>query len=107
MPNRLAALREQATASGQHRRTPGIVANLAFGLELFSQFAVETQALSEEEAKAFQQRCWKALGEAAAAQASVHSHGEPAQRFLELLNAAVAAGQAHVAGPDGGAPAQP
>src|SRR5262249_18488459 len=40
MPRRLAALREEATASGHHKRTPGMVANLFFGLELFCRFAV-------------------------------------------------------------------
>ncbi len=107
MPARLAELREQATASGQHKRTPGIVANLAFGLELFSQFAVEVKALPEKEAVAFRERCWKALGEAAAAQAAVQAHGEPAQRFLDLLRAAIDAGKAHVAGIDGNPPPEP
>jgi hypothetical protein len=107
LPERLAALREQATASGLHKRVPAIVANLYLGLQLFAEFAVAAGALSGAEAEAFLQRSWQALGAAAAAQAALQAHGEPARRFLELLRAAVAAGQAHVAGPDGGAPDRP
>jgi hypothetical protein len=107
MPGRLAGLREQATASGLHKRTPGIVANLAFALELFTAFAVAAKAMTPRQAEAFQARCWKALGEAAAAQPTVQAHGESAQRFLGLLRQAIATGQAHLAGPDGQAPAQP
>jgi hypothetical protein len=107
MPGQLAALREQATASGQHRRTPAIVADLALGLELFTQFATEVKALTQKQADALRQRCWQALGEAAAAQAVLQSHGEPAQRFLDLLGAAIRAGKVHLAGPDGQSPANP
>jgi hypothetical protein len=107
MPRRLTDLRDQATASGQHRRTPGIVANLAFGLELFGRFAVTVGTMTKAESKKFQQRCWQALGEVAAAQAALQAHGEPAQRFLGLLTASMTAGKAHIAGPDGQPPAQP
>jgi hypothetical protein len=107
MPARLAALREEATGCGQHRRTPAIVADLAFGLELFARFAVATKALTEKQAEAFRTRCWKALGESAAAQAALQARGESARRFLELLGAAITAVKAHVDGPDGKPPANP
>src|SRR5262245_31240322 len=90
-----------------HKRTPSIAAHLFLGLELFSKFAVEVKALTEKQAEAFRTRCWKALGEAAAAQAALQTHGEPARRFLELLSAAITAGKAHVAGPGGQQPANP
>ena len=48
-----------------------------------------------------------ALGQAAAAQASRQSASEPVQRFLDLLNAALAAGKAHVAGENGKQPVRP
>ena len=105
MPVRLAALRERATASGLHKRTPGIVASLFYGLQLFIDFAVDIKALTEAKAKALRERCWQALGVAAEAQAEFQRHGEPAQRFLELLQAAIREGKAHVAGLDGTAPA--
>src|SRR5262249_41006031 len=89
LPARRAPLPEQATASGQHRRTPSIAANLYFGLELFSKFAVEAKAITPKQSEGFLKRCWQALGEAAAAQAALQARGEPAQRFLELINAAI------------------
>jgi hypothetical protein len=107
MGARLATLREQATASGEHKRTPSIIANLFYAMELFCGFAVESKALSQKQADALLKRCWQALGEAAGAQATVQAHGEPAGRFVELLNTAIATGRAHIAGADGHAPASP
>jgi len=107
MAARLTALREQATASGQHKRLPGIVANLFYVMELFCGFAVEAKALTQKQADALRQRCWQGLGEAAAAQVTVQVHGVPGRRFLDLLAAAIRTGKAHVAGPDGKAPTHP
>jgi hypothetical protein len=107
MAARLAALREQATGSGQHMRLPGIVANLFYAMELYCRFAVQNKALTQKQADALLKRCWQALGEAAAAQATVQAHGEPGRRFLDLLVAAIRTGKAHVAGPDGGPPPTP
>ncbi|MGH2688011.1 MAG: hypothetical protein ACRDKW_04275, partial [Actinomycetota bacterium] len=50
------------------------------------------------------ERSWRALGEAARAQAGHQSPAEPARRFLELLRGAIASGRAHIAGPDGAHP---
>jgi hypothetical protein len=107
MPTRVAELRAQATADDMHKRTPGIVANLFFGLELFSEFAVAAKAMTKKQAASFRERCWKALGEAAAAQGEGQAHGDPAQCFLEALQTALAAGKAHVAGANGGPPDMP
>jgi hypothetical protein len=107
MAARLAALREQATASGQHKRLPGIVANLFYAKELYCRFAVQNKALTPKQADALLKRCWQALGEAAAAQATVQAHGEPGRRFLDLLVAAIRGSKAHIAAPDGGPPPTP
>lgn len=107
-PRRTQDLRERATASeGQHRRTPSIVADLAFGLETFLRFARDVDALSEAEAAALWERGWTALGEAAAAQAEHVASAEPTRRFVELLTAALASGRAHVASEEGTAPEAP
>ncbi len=102
-----ATLREWAALSTQHKRTPGIVADLALGLRYFLLFAHDAGALSAEEADWLWLRGWAALGEAAAAQGHHQAAGEPTRRFGELLSAAIASGQAHVAGPDGGEPEEP
>jgi len=103
----VAKLREKALASASHKRTPDILANLGFGLRLFFDFAVEVEALTKAEAEDTWQSCWKALGEAATAQAGHQAASDPVRRFLELLTSAIASGRAHVAGDDGSHPAQP
>lgn len=105
--SRIQVLRDQAAASTVHRRTPTIVAELAFGLEQFVTFARETAVLSEDEANQLWSRGWAALGVAAAAQAGHLMAQDPVQRFLELLRSAISSGAAHVASEDGGEPGAP
>jgi hypothetical protein len=102
-----AVLREAASTSSQHRRTPGIIADLTLGLRHFLLFADEVGALSEAEAEELWVRGWRALGEAAAVQSQHQAAGEPTRRFRELLSAAVASGRAHVADPGGDRPETP
>jgi hypothetical protein len=97
-------LREQATAEGQHARTPGIIADLALGLRYLLNFAQSVGAISETEGADLYKRGWAALAEAAAAQAGHIGSGEPAGLFVRLLSAAIASGRAYVAGPEGLAP---
>lgn len=101
------ALREAAYQDGQHRRTPGIVADLALGIRYFLDFAVDVTALTKAQANEAWEAAWTALGEAAAAQAQHHAAAEPTGRFLELLSAAMRSGEAHVAAMDGGKPDSP
>jgi hypothetical protein len=102
-----AALREWASVSTQHKRTSGIVADLALGLRQFLLFAHDVGAFSTEEAERMWLRGWVALGEAAAAQGQLQVAGEPTRRFCELLSAAVVSGRAHVADPEGDEPGDP
>lgn len=99
------ALREAAQRSALHRRTPAIVASLGAGLRIWLRFAQDAGALSPEAAERLWQRAWAALGAVAAAQAGQQAASEPASRFLTLVAAALASGRAHLAAPDGGAPA--
>jgi hypothetical protein len=102
-----AALREWAARSAQHKRTLGIVADLALGLRHFLLFAHDAGALTANEAERLWLRGWAALGEAAAVQRQHQAAGEPTRRFCELLSAAIASGRAHVANPEGDAPEKP
>jgi len=97
-------LREAAARSGAHRRTPGIVADLAAGFEAFLLFARSTGALTDGQCEEFWGQAWGALGEAARHQGDHQAGADPAQRFLELLRSAIASGRAHVADPDGDRP---
>src|SRR5918994_2828422 len=102
-----ALLRKAAALSAQHKRTPGIVADLALGLRYFLLFAHDVGALSGEEAEQLWLRGWVALGEAAAVQGQLQVDGEPTRRFSELLSAAMVSGRAHVADPEGDKPEDP
>jgi hypothetical protein len=102
------ALRDQALRKGEgHRRTPGIVANLAYGWRVFLQFAEDVQAITPAESKALWDRAWAALGETAARQQAHQKSADPVRRFIDLLAAALASGRAHVADLEGQAPARP
>lgn len=101
------SLRQKAFESGQHRRTPGIVANLAVGFRCFLEFAVEAEAVTPGEKAAYERAAWMALGEAADAQGQHQQAGDPVQRYLECLRAAIASGRAHVANESGGEPENP
>ena len=102
-----AALREQATDDRTHRRTPGVIADLAVGLQYFLRFSVECGAITASEQQALWERCWNALLAAGAAQATHHQDAEPTRRFLQLLAACLGSGRGHLAAIDGGVPKHP
>jgi hypothetical protein len=95
LPARQKVLR--AIGVGAHARTPDVVASLALGLETFLQFATEVGAVTKSEAGETLDSGWKALIDAAAAQAEHQSSEEPTQQFRELLEAAIGGGDAHLA----------
>jgi len=95
LPARQKELR--AIGVGAHARTPDVVASLALGLETFLQFATEVGAVTKSEAGETWDAGWKALVEAAAAQAEHQASEEPTQQFRELLEAAIGGGDAHLA----------
>lgn len=102
---RLASLRTLAASEAAHRRTATAVASLAWGWEVWLRFAVETEAVTADEASTLWDRGWRALLAAgAAAEASV-GETDPGKRFLDLLSSAVGRGLAHVASRKGGCPA--
>ena len=100
----LTELRQAATGSGTHMRTPEITANLALGLKRYLAFGQDIGALPNKRAKALWMRGWQALVDAAQAQDLHQAAAEPANRFIELLRAAISSGRAYVAGLDGGHP---
>ena len=105
---RVAELRNRALSDGlTHRRTPSIVAELAFSLELFVEYAHEVRAIDRATAHDFQWRGWQALGTAAGSQAEHLNASDPVLRFLELLRSVIASGGAHLAAPGGEEPDQP
>lgn len=103
----LAALREATTTSGQHRRVPDIIANLAWGFRYFLTFAQETGSIDAVRAETLWKRCWIALGKAAAVQLAQQASAEPTERFTQLLRAAISSGRAHVVNAGGSIPPTP
>jgi hypothetical protein len=101
LPAERAELRDRAMTGTGSARTPGIVADLALGLRCFLDFARAAGALTDAERTALDGRGWRALVEAADAQAEHVQAVEPTAVFLRLLAAALASGRAHVAGPRG------
>lgn len=90
----------KATRDGEHARTPEIVANLMAGIDIFLEFAHECEAISASEAKDYLDDAWNSLRDASAAQSRGLATEEPAQRFLELIAAAITRGDAHLADPN-------
>jgi hypothetical protein len=100
----IAALRDKAHLEGQHKRTPGIIADLAAGLRHFLDYAVEAGAIDTAERDALAKRSWAALLAASAEQAGHVEAAEPTGHFLRLLAAVLESWRAHVADAHGDAP---
>jgi hypothetical protein len=104
---RVREIRGEMAADGVHRRTPGICADLLFGVETFVGFAVAAGVLDGTEARAVIDRVRAGLVEAIDVQRSDQTEAEPAERFLALLQSALLSGEAHVCGRDGRHPPEP
>jgi len=107
LPAQVEAWRAEIATDSLHRRTPEIAAHLAFGWDCFLRFAEAAGIISAAELDVCWRRGWRALVGAADAQASHQQASEPTQRFLDLLQAAIAGGRAHVAAPQGYEPDRP
>jgi hypothetical protein len=94
LPKQIDRFRAAATRSGQHARTPEIVANFMVGLSSFLRFATAVGALSGDEAKTILTKAWQGLGKGAAAQARGQAAEEPTLRFLNLIAALIDRGDA-------------
>ena len=101
---RFQELRQLAVGATAHRPTPDMIANLAIGFERFLQFAVHVGAIDAAQQQELWERGWRSLVELGEAQGDHIRSAEPTTRFLELLAAALASGDAHVAAPSGDAP---
>jgi hypothetical protein len=89
-------LRDAAHRDGAHRRTTWIVAELGAALKVFLRFAVAVEALAEPEAVVLGKDLWRALRDAATAQAEQQRAEDAVERFLALLNGALGSGTVHL-----------
>jgi hypothetical protein len=102
----IAELRSTAieAISGQHARTPAIIADLQAAFEIFLRFAEECGAISSVDREKLGEECWEALVNAATDQVKHQVASEPAAQFLSLLRDCLSSGRAHLAGTTGGVP---
>jgi hypothetical protein len=77
------------------------------GFKYLLDFAVDVGALSRDEADGEWNQGWKEFIQIGMAQSRYHDASEPTLRFRELLSAAIASGQAHIASIEGAAPQHP
>jgi hypothetical protein len=87
-----------------HARTPGILASIASGWQLFLVFAQSRGFIQKHEAEAIRKRIWQALKETAGDQVQHQVACDPVQRFVDLLISILSNGRAHLATPDGNEP---
>ncbi len=91
-----AKYRAAASRNTAHARTPEIVANLQAGFESYLDFSEACGAIRGGERARLASRCWEALREAAAAQATHQAATELTAQFLALLRACMTSGHAHL-----------
>lgn len=105
LPSQITTLRNLSLNSRAHARTPENAANLGIGLAYFLRFALESEAVTRDEALKLLQEGWQAIGELAAEQAQYQDASDPVKMFIEFLSSALATGRAYVAmREDGGVP---
>lgn len=100
-------LRHELRAEGIHARTPDALAQLGAGWQLWTRFARDTGAITQDEAESLWARAWSALRSLGASQAMYLIQENPVERFLDLLAGCVASGAVHIAGPAGDEPEIP
>lgn len=104
---RVPELRQRAHQDGMHRRTPAIIAELYFALEVLVDFAIDAGAMSFDSGHCFLERAWCALGAISSSQEGHQKGADPVERFLSLLRAAINSGHAHLASSSGAEPENP
>ncbi len=107
LPATKASYRCAAQGADAHSRTPDIVADLMIGLDLFLDFALYAGVIDEQFRVAHRNQGWEALLLAGKRQKGLVQDEDPVERYLELLNTALAAGWGHLQGMDGKTPSAP
>lgn len=95
--------RENVGSRG-HARTQDNLANLLTGLRVFLDFAEDTCGMSHETKEKFMDFATAAALTLAEQQAKIDHDSSDAQRFVELVRAAISSGKAHIEHSRGGKP---
>ncbi len=105
-PDDLSRWREEWTTRGLsgHKRNASTLAQLSRAWHCWLGFACEAGAITPEERKELWRRVWAALDAAGKGQDQYQASENPASRFIELIQAGLSSGKAHLAATDGGKP---
>jgi hypothetical protein len=95
--------REIIGSSG-HARTQDNLANLVMGLRVFLDFAEDAGEIGHETKETFMDAATTAARKVADLQAAIDHEASDAQRFVDLMRAAVSSGKAHIEHSRGGKP---
>lgn len=98
--------RENIGSSG-HARTQDNLANLLMGLRVFLDFAEDAGEMSHEIKERYMDAAIDAARGLADLQAAIDREASDAQRFVELMRAAISSGKAHLEHSLGGQPKDP
>lgn len=98
--------RENIGSSG-HTRTQDNLANLLMGLRIFLDFMENEGEISRQVTQGFMEAAADAARSLATLQAAIDREASDAQRFIELIRAALSSGKAHIEANLGGKPANP
>ena len=97
------AKRESKTRT-RHRRIDETITSLFLGFNIFINFAVSQEALSQEEGAKHLQEAWKALNEAGDELAQEAEREEPTKRFFEALQELQTQGRIYFSSMEGALP---
>lgn len=87
LTSKLGELRRRAQRASQHPRVPEIVASLQLGWIYGLRYAVETGALSHDEAEVRRHQAWDTLLRVGEAQGALVEARQPVRVFLEIMSA--------------------
>jgi len=99
-PEKVVSLRNRTKQGGyasSHTRAPEIFANLVAGGDVFAEFLDATGAVSREQAAALSESVESGLLQAFSEQGDYQAEQDECERFLALLRALFASGNAHIA----------
>ncbi len=90
-----------------HKRAVSALAQIARAWRIWLHAACDLGVMQRAEAEDFWQKIWATLRKVGARQAIYQAGEDPSSRFIELIQAALSSGRAHLAAPDGDRPDEP
>ncbi|MEI6914775.1 MAG: DUF3854 domain-containing protein [Armatimonadota bacterium] len=99
--------RRRFAGQATHKRSPDNFASLMVGMTLFLRFALDHQAICQQDHLRLLDLAEKSLLGVMEDTSEQLADSDPAKRFLEILASAISGGNAHIAGSDGDQPKEP